>query len=297
MLRAPPAGPAPGLTPGARAAAPPSATLNGSALVGLLAQLALSDRPAAPPSLVEGLGRWLGWREAIAVSAVLQAPPERSDGRLGAGPGRPTGPTAPPSAAPPTVPAGAATAAASAATRLQAEVQRVRDVLARRFEEALKEAPEDGSDFLPHRRRYFGAQQAMELTLAPLREQARALLARSGPPMAQLAALDAALAGALAPREQALLAQLPVLLEKHHTRLREAASALSPAQPPATAANPAAPAPAARARKPQAAPAWLTTFRHDMRRMLQAELELRLQPTLGLLDALRGPLPSSPGSA
>lgn len=283
MLRAPPAGPAPGLTPGARAAAPPSATLNGSALVGLLAQLALSDRPAAPPSLVEGLGRWLGWREAIAVSAVLQAPPERSDGR----PGSPTGPTAPPSAAPATVPASAATAA----TRLQAEVQRVRETLARRIEEALKEAPEDGSDFLPHRRRYFGAQQAMELTLAPLREQARALLARCGPALAQLAALDAALAGALAPREQALLAQLPVLLEKHHTRLREAAPAA--AQPFEAAA---APAPAARARKPQATPAWLTTFRHDMRRMLQAELELRLQPTLGLLDALRGAVPGSPGS-
>jgi hypothetical protein len=30
-----------------------------------------------------------------------------------------------------------------------------------------------------------------------------------------------------------------------------------------------------------------------MRRMLQAELELRLQPTLGLLDALRGPAPVS----
>ncbi len=265
MLRAPPAGPAPGLTPGARAAAPSSATLNGSALVGLLAQLALSDRPAAPPSLVEGLGRWLGWREAIAVSAVLQAAPLQ--------------------AAPSAVPASAATAAG----RLQAEVQRVRDALARRIEEALKEAPEDGSDFLPHRRRYFGAQQAMELTLAPLREQARALLVRCGPALAQLAALDAALAGALAPREQALLAQLPVLLEKHHTRLREAAPTLQ-------AETPAAPAPAARARKPQATPAWLTTFRHDMRRMLQAELELRLQPTLGLLDALRGAVPGSPGS-
>jgi hypothetical protein len=146
-------------------------------------------------------------------------------------------------------------------------VQRVRETLARRIEEALKEAPEDGSDFLPHRRRYFGAQQAMELSLAPLREQARALLARCGPALAQLAALDAALAGALAPREQALLAQLPVLLEKHHTRLRETAPAAAPALTPDT---PAAPAPAARTRKPQATPAWLTTFRHDMRRMLQA---------------------------
>jgi len=289
MSRALPAGtapgPAPGLNPALRAAAPAAAalntTLNGSALVGLLAQLALSDRPSAPPSLVEGLGRWLGWREAIAVSAVLQAAPERA--------GHPPGPTVPPLAAPPAVPAGRAAPAADAvAQRLQAEVQRVREDLARRIEEALHEAPEDDLDFLPHRRSYFRAQQTMEQSLASLREQARGLLARCSPALAQLAALDAALAGALAPREQALLAQLPVLLEKHHARLRHAGTATSPTPLPDTPPPPAAPA-----RGRQATPAWLTTFRHDMRRMLQAELELRLQPTLGLLDALRGPVPVS----
>jgi len=251
--------------------------------VGLLAQLALSDRPAAPPSLVEGLSRWLGWREAISVSAALQAAPERA--------GHPTGHPAPAAAAPAAVPAGGAAAVANVtAQRLHDEVRRVGEALARDIEDALRDEPEDGLDFLPHRRHYFRAQQAMAQGLAPLREQARALLARCGPALAQLAALDAALDAALAPHEQALLAQLPVLLEKHHARLREAAALpsaeTSPQQPAA--------APAARARKPQATPPWLTTFRHDMRRMLQAELELRLQPTLALLDALRGPAPVSP---
>jgi hypothetical protein len=289
MSRALPAGtapgPAPGLNPALRATAPAAAlnaTLNGSALVGLLAQLALSDRPSAPPSLVEGLGRWLGWREAIAVSAVLQAAPERA--------GHSPGPTAPPLAAPPAVPAGRAVPAADAAAqRLQAEVQRAREALARRIEEALREAPEDDLDFLPHRRSYFRAQQAMEQTLTPLREQARALLTRCGPTLAQLAALDAALAGALTPREQTLLAQLPVLLEKHHARLRNAATASSAISSPPHTPDP----PAVRPRGRPAPPAWLTTFRHDMRRMLLAELELRLQPTLGLLDAVCGTAPVS----
>ena len=49
---------------------PPRAGLQGSPLLDLLAQLALAERPAAPPSFVEGLGRWLGWKEAIPLSAV-----------------------------------------------------------------------------------------------------------------------------------------------------------------------------------------------------------------------------------
>jgi Protein of unknown function (DUF3348) len=32
---------------------------------------------------------------------------------------------------------------------------------------------------------------------------------------------------------------------------------------------------------------WLDNFRHDMRQLLLAELDLRLQPSLGLLQTLR----------
>lgn len=216
----------------------PRTGLNGTALVELLAQLALTDRPKAPPSFVEGLGRWLGWKEAIGLSAVLaQATPAAGVAPSGAG-------------------------QAAALARLDAEFTRVRAALTLTIGQALDEAAAEtaetgaiSSDFLPWRRACFRLQQAMEAAVGPLRAQARAALqaqAAQHPGLATLAALDATLAAALAPREQAQLALLPVLLEKHFTRHGAANGA----------------------------------FRHDMQRLLQAELELRLQPALGLLDAL-----------
>lgn len=225
----------------------PRTGLNGSALVELLSELALADRPLTPPSLVEGLGRWLGWKEAIPLSAALQAPPP-----AGAG-GAPRD-------------ASASAESAAALATLDAEFSRVRAALGNAIDQALHEAGAEvgqdiragrrGPHFLPWRQRYFGLQQAMEAAVAPLRAQARAVLQRLGaqhPKLAALAALDTALAAALAPREQAQLALMPALLEKHHQRQHAAPAA----------------------------------FRHDMQRLLQAELELRLQPALGLLDALR----------
>ncbi|MBT9488603.1 MAG: DUF3348 family protein [Rubrivivax sp.] len=187
----------------------------------------------AAPSLVKGLGRWLGWKESIPLAAVLQAPP--------------------------TV---AATACASAAhAALQRELQRVQAELARLIADDSSTRSEDGWDFLPFRRHCFAMQQAMGAAITPLRAQTRAAVARLSPAMAQLAALDAVMANLLAPREQALLAQLPVLLDKHFTQLRDAAV---PGGPP-----------------------WLPRFDHDMRRLLHAELDLRLQPVLGLLATLQ----------
>jgi len=158
----------------------------------------------------------------------------------------------------------AATAATAALTGLEAEFARVRSALALAIVRALEEADASsgtgGHDFLPWRRCCFGLQQAMEAAVGALRAQARAVLHRrvaTHPELATLAALDAALAAMLAPREQAQLALMPVLLEKHFMR-------------PETRQD--------RARG---------AFRDDMRRLLHAELELRLQPALGLLEALR----------
>ena len=100
----------------------------------------------------------------------------------------------------------------------------------------------------------------MEAAVSALRAQARAVLQRSAathPELATLAALDTTLAAVLAPRELAQLALMPVLLERHFMR------------------------PEARQNGAPGA------FKDDMRRLLCAELELRLQPALGLLDALR----------
>ena len=85
--------------------------------------------------------------------------------------------------------------------------------------------------------------------------------------VAQLAAVDQVMERALARRERALLGSAPALLGEHFERLRLAAQ------------DEAAAAPRAQA--------WLDTFRRDMRSLLLAELDVRLQPAEGLLSALR----------
>jgi hypothetical protein len=104
----------------------------------------------------------------------------------------------------------------------------------------------------------------MDTAINPLRAQLRAAVARLSPQAEQLAALDAVMAGALAPQEQAQLAQMPALLDKHFTQLRQAHLGTDNDTP------------------------WLDTFSQDMQRLLLAELALRLQPAQGLLAALRG---------
>ena len=211
----------------------PRPGLHGSVLLGLLAQLALIDSPTPTPAPVQGLGRWLGWEDAIALSAALQTP-------------EPPG-------------LGSPVRAAKLAQQLQRDLQRLRTELAGAMQQDGSQ-PGD-TDFAPYRRHYAARQQAMGDAVGALRARARAALALTTPQMQRLAELDAVLDPALARREQALLALLPTLLERHFNRLR-------PARDAAPGAD------------------WLNTFRHDMRRMALAELDLRLLPLQGLLDTL-----------
>ncbi len=219
-------------------APPPGAGLKGSELVGLLSQWALVARDATPPSFVEGMGRWLGWQGTIPLSAVLQAPLAAAIRR-------------PPERSP--------------VHPLEAAFTQVHDALARAVADESSTVTEDGSDFVPFRRRYIDLQQAMDAAITPLRAQLRDAVARQSPELAQLAALDAVMARVLAPQEQAQLAQMPALLDKHFSRLRRADGEATPQT------------------------SWLDTFRRDMQRLLRAELALRLQPAQGLRDTLRGP--------
>lgn len=187
------------------------------------------------------MGRWLGWKEAIPLSAVLQSP-------VVAGAALPTPPSA----------------SASQTVALERAFQRVRDTLTQAILSAPTAVADPADDFVAFRRRYHALQQAMETAISPLRTQLRAAVARLSPQAAQLAALDAVMASALAGPEQAQLAQLPALLDKHFTRLRQT-------QPGPNNDTP-----------------WLDTFSQDMQRLLLAELALRLQPAQGLLEALRG---------
>ena len=139
--------------------------------------------------------------------------------------------------------------------------------------------PEDdaqGAEYATYRQRYVALQQSMEDSIRDLRGRLRAMLASMAPDMAGLAMVDAAMEQALAEREQSLLLKAPALLEGRFERLQRgeaAAGADDERGLPSTAA--AAPG------------AWLAVFREDMRRILLAELDIRLQPIEGLLSALR----------
>jgi hypothetical protein len=120
--------------------------------------------------------------------------------------------------------------------------------------------PADAADFAPYRRHVGALQRAMEDAIGPLRAQVRATLSQGAPELARLAAIDAVMEKVLGPHERTLLAMMPTLLERHFVHLHSAMEA------PGAAAQ---------------------AFRQDLRSVLQAELDLRLQPVLGLIEALR----------
>ena len=141
----------------------------------------------------------------------------------------------------------------------QREVDGVRAALAK----AIAERGAFASDFASHRRRYLARQQAMETAIGPLRGRLRAKLASASPEMARLAALDVVMEQVLGAQEHRLLATVPGLLEKHFARLRQADESDG------------------------GSGAWVDVFCRDMQGVLLAELDIRLQPIEGLLDALR----------
>ncbi len=130
---------------------------------------------------------------------------------------------------------------------------------------AAQAAAEPPPEFAVYRQRYLARQQAMETAIGASRGGLRDALAARSPALARLAAVDAVMEQALAAREQALLGMLPTRLQKHFERLRHEAG---PEAPPA---------------------AWLPAFRRDLQALLLAELDFRLQPLEGLMQALRTP--------
>lgn len=127
--------------------------------------------------------------------------------------------------------------------------------------------------FEPFRRFALGHQRQMEQVIKGLRAQLRAMLDTGGAPHKQLAVLDALFENVLISREARSLGQIPLAFEKrfaqalqqHMKQLLKAAEADEPA--------------------PRTTP-WLQPLLDDLRTALLAELDLRLQPVLGLIEAL-----------
>ncbi|HET8748304.1 MAG TPA: DUF3348 family protein, partial [Ramlibacter sp.] len=139
---------------------------------------------------------------------------------------------------------------------------------------AQPQADEEDASSTRWRQRHLELQRQMELMLPPLREHVRQALAQGSSRLRRLAALDAAMDQVLAPREQKLLPTIIERMERRFTQLREEhRQALQDSgQDDAPAAW----------RQPGG---WLARFAGEWRQLLAAELELRLQPVTGLLEA------------
>lgn len=136
--------------------------------------------------------------------------------------------------------------------------------------------------FATYLQQHQALQRHMERLVEPLRDHLRQALARASAPLRQLAALDAVLAQTLAARQEQLLAATGPLLERRYEQLRQAhRDARQAAGLDESEDNPA------RWREPGA---WLHRFEADWRQCLRDELELRLEPVLGLVSALCPPI-------
>lgn len=221
---------------------------NDSLLVRHLATLAPPAPAPADPGVAQRVAQWLNVADAITLHAAHQSLAQV-----------PT-PPKPQRGKAPVTPAS-----------LQQALERTRQTL--RASIARREKTLD-TEYPLYHQRYQDEQRRMEMSVQALREHVRqGLLAQSSPRLAQLVALDTLLGQMLAPREQRLLAGVPGFLKTRYQHLRAE-------HQPKTPQFDGRLAPV----HPQAA--WLAQFVNEFEQTLLAELDLRLQPILGMLEAL-----------
>jgi hypothetical protein len=242
----------------------PRARLHSSALLHFLDEKALLDSAAPAGDVGQHLADWLDFRQAIALQAFVGSvddpnsvparPSARVDGRV-----------------------------------LRERFTQVRQALERAIVQGTPPAPglarielpahelphpiDPKTAFEPLRRYSLGQQRQMDNILRSLRLQLRGMLDKGTTPHRQLAALDAIFENVLQAREARLLSQITSRFEKRFAQaLRLHLKKLAQAEQDDEPAPPAA--------------VWLAPLCEDMRQALLAELDLRLQPLLGLIEAL-----------
>jgi hypothetical protein len=240
-------------------------TFGRSNLVRQLGHWAPVEADAAGMDVAERMSLWVGPLEAIRLQAVRQS--------LGSG--------------------AADTARRSKATSPRAHaaeeaLQRARGVLAKAIAQdplALAHVAPGAQDpgYAPYHQRHQELQRQMTQMVGAVRDHVRQFLSSLSPRLRQLATLDAAFEELLAPREQSLLPTTAALLERRFHQLRAAHR-----QVHETTGEPDDPA---LWRRPGG---WLDAFAHDWRQALLAELDLRLEPVAGLVEALRNESGSPP---
>lgn len=246
----------------------PSTNFHSSTLLRCLADLALVDAVEAGNGFAERLGEWVHFTDAITLSAVHATPANQT----------------------------ASLSSAQAAIQAAEEFNRVQAMLANSITKSFaappgksfialpvppSELPVDlGAIYLPYRRFHEAHQRDMELAIQPLRTHVRSVAAGASAALRKLAELDAVLEKILREREKVLLAKVPVMLRsrfeqlarEHQGRLNDAGQADDLAAWTRSGG-------------------WLARFCNEMQTLLLAELELRLQTTQGLIEALQQDTP------
>ncbi|MDO9600056.1 MAG: DUF3348 domain-containing protein [Azoarcus sp.] len=254
----------------------PRTGFNRSRLVRALADLAATDAAESKQSFADRLGQWLDFNSALSLYSVLNAGTEG-------------------------VAKGASVALTAAAAR--EEFARVRGGLVEsitpdgvlrpgKTRMALPDSPPQASiegaadlapDFAPYHRYYLAHQRDMNTSIGPLRATVRAALAAHSPALERLAALDAVMDQALEARERKLLATVPGRLAKRFEQLFGAHRAARADTQVDSQGDIQVVDDPDRWMQPGG---WLAVFCAEMQVALLAELEVRLQPIAGLIEAL-----------
>jgi hypothetical protein len=233
-----------------------------SSLMRVLADLELASSAAAGSAFAEKLGLWVSFTDAIALSAMHNQ----------------TQPQVAPVHKHSAIPTAIADDVAKTRAGLVNLITQRGLLVGGKAYIPLPEPPDTAAvgaaAYEPYRRFYTAHQREMESSLGPLRAKVRALLARLSPQLQQLAALDAALDNILCERESKLLTKVASLLQKRFMHLlrtrQQVLNNTGQADTPALWMKDGA---------------WLARFCQEQQTVLLAELDLRLQPTLGLLEA------------
>jgi hypothetical protein len=242
----------------------PRAHLHSSALLRFLTEKAQLPPPHAPGEVGVRLGDWLDFRQAIALQSFI--------GSLDANDA--------PAALPTARVDGPVLRERFGQVRLALEASIVQGSVPApgmpRIEHPATELPQPidaKTAFDPFRRYASGHQRQMDQVIRGLRTQLRGMLDKGTTAQRQLSTLDALFDNVLLAREARLLGQWPNAFEKRFVQgLRAHLKALVQAE---QADEPA----------PRTSP-WLAPLFEDLRQALLLELDLRVQPLLGLIEAL-----------
>ena len=231
----------------------PRTHFHSSRLVRVLADLAAVKPVPHGAALAENLGLWVDYTDAILLCAVHNASPAPASA---AG----TGTSAP-------APASVAETFERQHAALEHAITQSQPPALDASAVASGSAREISAAFEPFRRYYQAQQRDMQAGINALRAKVREALARHSPALRQLATLDASFESILRERETRLLSGVPQLLRQRFIQWLKTQTV--------------EPAPAGRPPR-----ATLTPFGKELHTVLLAELDLRLQTTRGLVEAL-----------